>query len=64
MMLVPRKISDHIPTVPINSTDRFLTIEWNENLGKNHYLCEMLLNYIFLGAFFVDKMHRKLRNLI
>lgn len=37
MMLVPRKISDHIPTVPIHSTDRFIVLEWNENLGKIHY---------------------------
>jgi len=33
LVLVPRKISDHIPTVPIHSTDRFLVHEWNENLG-------------------------------
>jgi len=33
MVLVPRKISDHIPTVPIHSTDRFVANEWNENLG-------------------------------
>ena len=33
MMLVPKKISDHIPTVPIHSVDRFEIWEWNENLG-------------------------------
>ena len=33
MMLVPKKISDHIPTVPIFSVDRFEVEEWNENLG-------------------------------
>ena len=32
-MLVPKKISDHIPTVPIFSVDRFEVEEWNENLG-------------------------------
>jgi hypothetical protein len=34
LVLVPRKISDHIPTVPIHSTDRFIAFEANENLGK------------------------------
>merc|ERR1711915_255466 len=33
LTMVPRKISDHIPTVPIHSVDRFITWEWNENLG-------------------------------
>ena len=33
LMLVPKKISDHIPTVPIHSVDRFEVEEWNENLG-------------------------------
>merc|ERR1712215_199466 len=33
LTMVPRKISDHIPTVPIHSVDRFLLWEWNENLG-------------------------------
>ena len=33
LMLVPKKISDHIPTVPIYSVDRFEVEEWNENLG-------------------------------
>merc|ERR1712226_1639826 len=32
-VMVPRKISDHIPTVPIHSVDRFMLWEWNENLG-------------------------------
>ena len=32
-VMVPRKISDHIPTVPIHSVDRFVIWEWNENLG-------------------------------
>ena len=41
LVLVPRKISDHIPTVPIHSTDRFVAFEMNENLGKNQ------LNYKF-----------------
>ena len=31
--MVPRKISDHIPIVPIHSVDRFIVTEWNENLG-------------------------------
>ena len=31
--MVPRKISDHIPVVPIHSVDRFVVNEWNENLG-------------------------------
>ena len=33
MVMVPRKISDHIPIVPIQSVDRFIVWEWNENLG-------------------------------
>jgi len=33
LVMVPRKISDHIPTVPIHSVDRFIVWEWNENLG-------------------------------
>merc|ERR1712198_634908 len=33
LTLVPRKISDHIPIVPIHSVDRFVVTEWNENLG-------------------------------
>jgi len=33
LTLVPRKISDHIPAVPIHSVDRFEVMEWNENLG-------------------------------
>ena len=33
MLLVAKKISDHIPTVPIFSVDRFEVEEWNENLG-------------------------------
>merc|ERR1711936_1081676 len=33
LVMVPRKISDHIPTVPIFSVDRFGVEEWNENLG-------------------------------
>merc|ERR1712029_559091 len=33
LTMVPRKISDHIPTVPIHSVDRFIVTEWNENLG-------------------------------
>merc|ERR1711936_903467 len=33
LVMVPRKISDHIPTVPIFSVDRFEVEEWNENLG-------------------------------
>ena len=38
LVLVPRKISDHIPTVPIHSTDRFVAFEMNENLGKNQHI--------------------------
>lgn len=33
LTMVPRKISDHIPIVPIHSVDRFMVQEWNENLG-------------------------------
>merc|ERR1711970_753161 len=33
LTMVPRKISDHIPAVPIHSVDRFVVTEWNENLG-------------------------------
>ena len=33
LTMVPRKISDHIPIVPIHSVDRFIVTEWNENLG-------------------------------
>merc|ERR1711970_1625739 len=33
LTMVPRKISDHIPAVPIHSVDRFIVTEWNENLG-------------------------------
>ena len=33
LTMVPRKISDHIPVVPIHSVDRFVVNEWNENLG-------------------------------
>merc|ERR1712142_1116215 len=33
LTMVPRKISDHIPIVPIHSVDRFVVTEWNENLG-------------------------------
>merc|ERR1711970_735072 len=33
LTLVPRKISDHIPAVPIHSVDNFIVTEWNENLG-------------------------------
>jgi len=33
LTMVPRKISDHIPIVPIHSLDRFVVTEWNENLG-------------------------------
>merc|ERR1712002_1181559 len=33
LTMVPRKISDHIPAVPIHSVDRFIATEWNENLG-------------------------------
>merc|ERR1712142_697342 len=35
LTMVPRKISDHIPIVPIHSVDRFVVTEWNENLGLN-----------------------------
>merc|ERR1712215_508561 len=33
LTMVPRKISDHIPVVPIHSVDNFIVTEWNENLG-------------------------------
>merc|ERR1712013_374750 len=33
LTMVPRKISDHIPAVPIHSVDGFVVTEWNENLG-------------------------------
>ena len=35
LTMVPRKISDHIPVVPIHSVDRFEIMEWNENLGMD-----------------------------
>jgi hypothetical protein len=61
LVLVPRKISDHIPTVPIHSTDRFVAFEINENLGeavagKLHYKPEYLGSMVI----FLD-MHKNLK---
>ena len=45
LTLVPRKISDHIPIVPIHSVDRFVVTEWNENLGLEDEILVMKYQY-------------------